>query len=244
MSARELGEASPRISESTLASAGTRVDGASERGVGATRLLIIAEVRLYREGLAQILGREQGVQVVSTAASRQDALSVIDRSEADIALVDMAMKESVETICAIVARAPDVKVIALAVPETDQAVIACAEAGAVAYVPREGSVRDLVVAVRGVARGEAQSSPHIVGSLLRRLAVLATERSGGRGGAPLTPRELQIVRLIERGYSNKDIAVALRIAVATVKNHVHHILEKTQVRRRVDAVAQSQRFGR
>jgi DNA-binding NarL/FixJ family response regulator len=206
-----------------------------------TRLLVVTDVRLFREGLAQVLDAEEGLRITGTAASRLEALGQLEAAVADIVLVDMAMAESVDTVCAIVARAPDVKVIALAVPEVDQHIIACAEAGAVAYVPRDGSLRDLIDAIHGVVRGEAQSSPRIVGSLLRRLAALAAERSGGRAGVPLTARELQIVRLLGEGATNKDLANALNIGLATVKNHVHHILAKLHVKRRGEAAASYRR---
>jgi DNA-binding NarL/FixJ family response regulator len=202
-----------------------------------TRLLIVADVRLYREGLAQLLAREDDVCVVAIAANHADALTQLQSRPADVVLVDMAMAESLNTVAAIAARAPDVKVVALAVPDVGRDVIACAEAGAAAYVPRDGSLRDLLDAVRGIARGEVRCSPRIAGSLIQRLAALAAERPGARATALLTARELQIVRLISEGSSNKDIAMTLGIGLPTVKNHVHHVLEKLGVRRRAEVTA-------
>lgn len=205
--------------------------------MGVTRLLIVTDVRLYREGLAQILSRKESLRVVGTAGTMSDALDRLRSDPADVVLVDMAMPEGLDTVRMIAARAPDVKVVGLAVPEVGRDVIACAEAGAAAYVPRDGSLRDLIDAIRGAAQGEARSTPRVVGSLLQRLAALAAERSGGRAGAPLTARERQILRLIGEGCTNKEIAAALSIGVPTVKNHVHNILEKLRVRRRADAAA-------
>jgi DNA-binding NarL/FixJ family response regulator len=164
-----------------------------------------------------------------------EALSHFRHSAADMVLIDMAMAESLDTIRGILGLAASTKVLALSVPEVDQEVIACAEAGAIAYVPRTGSIRDLIEAIRGASRGEARSSPRVVASLLQRLAMLAAGSRTGQPVAALTVRELQVMRLIGEGYSNKDIALELRISLPTVKNHVHHVLEKLRVRRRVEA---------
>src|SRR2546421_13075479 len=116
-------------------------------------------------------------------------------------------------------------------------VLASAEAGAIAYVPREASLEDLVAVIECAVRGEAVCSPRVAGALLRRIAVLATDGRSDRVPARLTKREREIMGLIDEGLSNKEIAKRLRIEVATVKNHVHNILEKLQVHRRGEAAA-------
>jgi DNA-binding NarL/FixJ family response regulator len=103
-------------------------------------------------------------------------------------------------------------------------------------VAREGSVHDLVDAVERAARGELQCSPQVAGTLIRRLAWRAAA-GATLIPSPLTARESEIVRLIDEGLSNKEIAVRLGIEVATVKNHVHNLLEKLRVRRRSEAAA-------
>jgi DNA-binding NarL/FixJ family response regulator len=116
-------------------------------------------------------------------------------------------------------------------------VLACAQAGIAGYVPREGTLDDLIAALHGAARGEAFCSPRIVAVLLRRIADLSIEWQPLAAAGRLTARELEIVDLIDRGLTNREIAEGLSIEVATVKNHVHNILEKLQIHRRHDAAA-------
>lgn len=201
-----------------------------------TRILIMGDIRLYREGLRDILGRRRGFAVVATAGDRAAGIALAVELAPDVVLVDMAMPESMESVHEIVALGAGVSVIALAVPEREQDVIDCVEAGASGYVTREASLKDVIAAVESAARGEALCSPRMTATLLRRVAALAAERAPARSER-LTPREREILELIDSGLSNKQIARKLCIEVATVKNHVHNILEKLQVGRRAEAAA-------
>jgi len=116
-------------------------------------------------------------------------------------------------------------------------VIACAEAGVSGYVTREASLDELTGVVESVARGESPCSPRISALLLRRVAETAGRRTETDAARRLTRREAEIVGLIDEGLSNKQIAGRLSIELATVKNHVHSILEKLQVERRAEAAA-------
>lgn len=207
------------------------------------RVVIAADIRLYREGLAEMLGREAGITVVGTAADWPQSLARVRDLMPDVLLVDMAMPESVFAVRSISAAAPVVKVVALAVPESERDVIAYAEAGIAGYVTREASIEELVQAVESAARGELILSPRMAATLLRHVAVLATERGADMPEARLTTRELEIVELIDDGLSNKEIARRLSIGLPTVKNHVHHILEKLHVTRRSEAAARVRSRG-
>ena len=129
----------------------------------------------------------------------------------------------------------DPRVVLLAVPELEEEILACAEAGVAGYVTRNGSLEDLVVAIDSVGRGEVICSARVAGALMRRVAALASERRGLPGHEPLTSRELDVAALLEAGFSNKEIAGRLCIEVTTVKHHVHNILEKLCVSRRGEA---------
>ena len=129
------------------------------------------------------------------------------------------------------------KILPLAVNATDDDVIAWAEVGAVGYVSREASIEDLATTIEGVAKGETICSPRITTLLFQRVATLAHEGRPDQPRPRLTPREREVARLIQRGHSNKEIASELHIEVATVKNHVHSILKKLEIRRRGEAVA-------
>jgi DNA-binding NarL/FixJ family response regulator len=201
------------------------------------RVAIVTDIRLYREGLADVLGRHPEIDVVGTAADGEVALDCVGRLRPDVALLDMAMLGSTATMRALAATAPEVKVVALGVPEVEPHILACAEAGVAAYVPREGSLDDLVVTLKGVAVGEVLCSPHIVASLFRRVATLALERRSEQATRRLTARETEILELVDEGLTNKEIGRRLCIELPTVKNHMHNILEKLQLGSRSEAAA-------
>ncbi len=205
------------------------------------RVLMVSDIRLYREGLAQILSAEPRLEVVATAPDLATAMHAISRGGIDVVLVDMAIPESLGAVRQLVTLAPPTKILALGVRESDEDVIAGAEAGVAGYVPRAASVADLVTALECVGRGELLCSPRAAATLLRRVTALAAGREAkGPVGAMLTPREREIAALLESGLANKDIARRLGIELATVKNHVHNVLEKLQVHRRSQAVARLQ----
>ena len=206
-----------------------------------TQVFVVTGVRLYREGLARCLGAEY--DVIGTAPHGREAVRRIAERHPDVVLVDMAVPESAVTVRAIVELNPAPKVVALGVPENEPDVLACAEAGISGYVPRDASLRDLVRGIESVARGEALCSPRIAASLFRRVAILAGDRPAGQRPAELTAREHQIIDLIDQGLANKEIASELCIEVATVKNHVHNILEKLEVARRGEAAAIARRWS-
>jgi two-component system, NarL family, nitrate/nitrite response regulator NarL len=208
-----------------------------------TRVLILAEVGLYRDALSRPLERDHRIEVIGVTAGLEEALAALEEVGPDIVLVDTRMREGTSAVQALVAAAPEVKVVALAVPEVERDVVAVAEAGAAGYVPREGSIEDLVAVVESVERGELVCSPKIAATLFRRVGALARDRGLEPIDGRLTARELDVMRLIEEGLSNKEIANALSIELATVKNHVHNILEKLNVNRRSEAAARARRHG-
>jgi two-component system nitrate/nitrite response regulator NarL len=207
------------------------------------RIFVVADIRLYREGLAHMLAREQRFCIAGSAGAREEVVSRLRTTRAEIVLLDMAMTGSVGVVRALIEAAPDVKVVALAVTETEDEILSCAEAGIVGYVPRDGSVHDLIATIESVVRGEARCSPQITAALLRRVASLAAERRVEGPAAALTPRQLEIVRLIGQGLSNKEIARRLCIELSTVKNHVHSALEKLGTHRRAEAARLVRRGG-
>jgi len=205
------------------------------------RVLIVADIRLYREGLAEILGKRAQLQVVGTANAGAAAAARAVELSPDVILVDQAMPDNILAIRSLRALLPSAKIVALGVPETEHDVIGCAEAGVSGYVSREGSLDDLVAVVESVGRGELLCSPRVAASLLRRVASRAGTLWDSAPADHLTAREAQIGQLIQGGLSNKEIASRLGIEVTTVKNHVHNLLEKLQVHRRAEAVARLQR---
>jgi DNA-binding NarL/FixJ family response regulator len=130
---------------------------------------------------------------------------------------------------------PGVKVIAFAVSEIEDDLIACIEAGIAGFVTRDASIDDLAQSIMNALRDEVICPPRIAGLLFKRVAALS--EAGTPNVQMLTRREREIAELLNEGLSNKEIARNLRIGSATVKNHVHNILEKLHVRRRGEAAA-------
>jgi two-component system, NarL family, nitrate/nitrite response regulator NarL len=199
-------------------------------------VFLIAASRFYGEGLAQALQRA-GIHLVGTAAGAEADVASMASHAPDIVLLDTAIPSMIGLLRTLTATPRAMRVIAIALPERTSDVLACVEAGASGYVTGDASLTDLVATIESVARGEMRCSPRITGTLLRRLAALAASRGPFPPGPKLTAREHEVLALLDEGLSNRQIAHSLYIELATVKNHVHHILEKLQVERRGEAIA-------
>ena len=211
------------------------------RPVPTIRALILAEVAVHREALAGTLTRRDGLEVVGVAAGVEEAVVGVGKTAPEIVLVDMPTTAAV--VRTLVAAAPEVKVIVLAVSEAESDVITFAEAGAAGYVARDASIGDLVAVVESVSCGEVLVTPTIAAKLFREVATMARAPRLEPIDERLTARERDVLRLLEEGLSNKEIAQALSIELPTVKNHVHSVLEKLNVHRRSAAAARARRLG-
>jgi two-component system nitrate/nitrite response regulator NarL len=189
-------------------------------------VFIVAGIRLNREGLALLLSNRPEFTVTGTARSRGDALAQLTQSQPDIVLVDLMTDDSATIIRNIKGVAPSLPIVAMAIDDAEEQVMSCIEAGVAGFVSRDGSLDDRAATVRSAALGELQCTPRLAGSMLRRVAFLASARPAYCPQDRLTGRELQIVRPIEQNLSNKEIASRLGIEVATVKNQVHNLLDK------------------
>jgi len=202
----------------------------------AIRVVVASAIRLYREGLAGSLRNVPAIEVVGTAVDVGEALDEIAGLGPDVVVVEASA--AAECARLLSSAVPHTRVVALAVTEADGEVIPLVEAGVLGYLTTDQSLDDLAEVIVGVAHGGSPCSPSLAAMLVRRIGVLAAEhRPRDVGGAGLTRRELEILGLIRRGLSNKEIAAALHIELPTVKNHVHNILEKLGVRGRTEAAA-------
>jgi two-component system, NarL family, nitrate/nitrite response regulator NarL len=190
------------------------------------RVLVVTDIRLYRDGVADALRRLPDVELAVTAATGPAAVVACRRHECDIVLVDVALPRCTETIQALLTARPAARVVALGVPDDGPEVVQVAEAGIAGYVSREASIEEVGEALRSVMRGEAVCSGRVAAGLLRHIALQARSRPVHASRAQLTPREREVVRLLESGMANKEIARALDLRLSTVKNHVHNVLAK------------------
>lgn len=230
-------------------------------GPAPVRIVIASEIRLLCDGLADALDRRMRAQVVAMVHDPASVLRAVREQAPDVLLLDMALAESLAVVRTLgTVDAPSVQVVAFSVSDRESELMACIESGVAGYVARDGTVDDAVAAIESVRRGETLCSPRLAASLFRRVA--AVERARRRaapfsaaappaepGGppdadAPLTSREREILALIERGLSNKEIGTQLGIELATVKNHVHRLLEKLRVARRGQAAARARAVTR
>lgn len=200
----------------------------------AVRVAILSVVRLYAEGVAEYLGNRGDILVTGIARNFDEVEKLLEAKPADVILCDTSEKEMVTEVRQLASRFTEVRIVAVALAETEEEIIAWAEAGISAYVPRHASLAQLYTAVLAAMRGEVRCSPRITGWLLRELRH-RPDRSNV--GETLTSREIQTLRLMSQGLSNKEIAAALGISVSTVKNHVHSVLEKLRVHSRSQAAA-------
>jgi two-component system, NarL family, nitrate/nitrite response regulator NarL len=199
-----------------------------------TSIVIVAPTRFYREGLAEVLPRRQGLHVTGTAAERDEARLLVAELRPDVVLLDAGLPGARDLVSGAF------RIVVIGVDGGEDEVVEWAEAGVAGYVPRDGSLDDLSEAVHAAARGELRCSPRVAACIQRRLvalSVLVAERPAAGAPVQLTAREREVVELIALGRSNKGIARHLGIGMPTAKNHVHNILAKLQVEHRDEAAA-------
>lgn len=199
------------------------------------QVLVVADVRLFRDGIVHALSRRAEVSVVAAAATAAEATRLSRDLGPDVILIDSAMATCHETIQAVLSVQPQTKVIVIGMGVDSRSLLDYAEAGVAGFVSREGTIDDVVSAVERAARGELDCSPRQAAALLGRVTELARGIRHRGEGRRLTLREREVLRLIDHGLSNKQIASKLGIELPTVKNHVHNILEKLQCCGRVEA---------
>jgi two-component system, NarL family, nitrate/nitrite response regulator NarL len=216
----------------------------SPSGAATISIFIVDDVRLHRDGLAGLLAGDRRTNVVGGGGSSDQLLARIDVLKPDVVTLDLTAPDSLATARAIGSAVPSAKLVAVGLGDGEEMVLRCAEAGFVGFVPRDANLDQLVEAFESAMRGEVSCSPRMAATLLRRVATLAADQAAPLPEHRLTARELEIIELIDEGLTNKEIAARLTIEVATVKNHVHNILEKLEVRGRAEAAARVRVRGR
>lgn len=207
---------------------------------GVVSVFIMSEIRLFGEGLALALAREGSVSVCGYSGDFAETMGKVRLLQPDIVLLNTTLQSGVDVIDRVRAIAPEVRVVALAVADEPENIISWAEAGAAGYIPADTALHDLVPFLTDIIRGEQPCSGRVAAGLFARLRMVA--RAGNPGAddpsRPVpTAREMQILRLIGEGLSNKEIARQLNIGVATTKSHVHNLLGKLGLQTRAQAAS-------
>jgi two-component system, NarL family, nitrate/nitrite response regulator NarL len=200
------------------------------RAPGVISALVISEVRFFRDGIVAALADAPDIGPVAGAAH----VAELAGPAPDVVVVDLATAHSVAVIAAVRRAAPSARIVALGTDREDHALV-CARAGVRGFVTRDDGLSDLVGAVIDVAQGHDLCPPDIGVLLLRGMTGTGPRASGDE--AALTDREQDVLELLARGLSNKEIAAELVIQQATAKNHVHNVLRKLHVHRREQAAA-------
>lgn len=199
-------------------------------------VLFISHVHFLREAVASLLRGYEGIQVFS--AGTEDAAHAVARDAApELVIIDSSHPQAMAVVAAVRERVANIGVIVLATRDGDEDFLAWADTGIRGYLGPESSIRDIAATVRRAAVGEVVCPPRLAALLLNRLADRSTGRADRAGIHVLTLREREVVELLADGLPNKQIARQLQVAVPTVKNHVHSILDKWDVRSRGEAAA-------
>jgi DNA-binding NarL/FixJ family response regulator len=201
------------------------------------RILVYSAIRLFGEGLAACLTDDASVSAAACCCPPEDIVSGAERFAADVVLIDVTNEAGLRDGRALSAACPALPIIALALAEASSDIIACADAGFASYVPRDAPISQLREIIAMAMRGEVACHPKVSGALLRELRIRRARAHETAANEPLTRRECEVLRLLGRGLSNKELARRLMISESTIKNHVHRILAKLKVSRRTEALA-------
>lgn len=210
------------------------------------RVCVVDDQTLVRQGIRSLLGLADDVEVVAEAADGDAALAAVAAHDPDVVLLDLRMpgRDGIATLEAMREHDIEVPVLVLTTFDDDDLVLRALRAGARGYLLKDVTLEQLVGAVRTLAEGGTLVQPAITDRLLQAVQRLPDEDADLLDPVdPLTPRELEILRLVASGYANREIAQALHLAEGTVKNHVSNLLLKLGVRDRTRAVLRALHLG-
>ncbi len=203
------------------------------------RVMIVDDHPIVRAGLVALVDAADDIEVVGTASTGLEAVRVAQTLAPDVVLMDLRMPEldGDEATARIIAANPATRVVILTTYESDDAILSAIEAGASGYLLKAAPEAELIAGVRAVAAGEVALAPGVAALLVKRAAAPAP------AGPSLSARELEVLRLVAQGLSNRAIGEKLFLGEATVKTHLLHAFAKLEVRDRTRAVTRAMELG-
>lgn len=206
------------------------------------RVLIVDDHAIVRKGTAALLTEIEGVVVVGEAGDGTEAVLQAAALQPDVILMDLLMPgmDGIQAIEQILSRQPDIRILALTSFTSDDKIMAAIKAGALGYFLKDGDPQSLVKAIRQVYQGEPALPPNIARKMMQ---ALSRPQAASPPVESLTEREVEVLRLVAKGYNNQRIAAHLTIAEVTVRSHVSHILAKLNLDNRVQAALYALKEG-
>jgi len=202
------------------------------------RVLITDDHPVVRQGLRLYLGMDPEIELVGEAASADEALALARELRPDVVVMDLIMPgmDGVAAIGALRRELPDTEVIALTSALEEHYVVQAIQAGAIGYVLKDAEPGELLASIRAAAAGEVRFSAAVASKLMHAISMPHPPE-------PLTEREAEVLRLVARGYSNREMASILQISDSTLKTHVKHVLAKLNLASRTQAALYALRIG-
>lgn len=199
---------------------------------------MVDDQELFRRGLTMLLAVEPGLEVVGEAGDGAEGATLAESAAPDVVLLDVRMpkKSGIEACLAIKESVPSAKIIMLTVSDEEADLYEAVKSGASGYLLKDSSIEEVAQAIRVVADGQSLISPSMAIKLIDEFKQMSRPERETGPALRLTERELDVLRLVAQGHSNKEIAARLFISENTVKNHVRNMLEKLQLHSRMEAV--------
>lgn len=209
------------------------------------KVLLADDQPLFRDGLKAVLSADAGISVVAEAGDGEAAIRACEQHRPEVVLMDIQMPGTNGVVATrkLKVQRPECKVLVLTTFDQDEYVFEALKAGAVGYLLKDATGERLREAVHAAARGESFLHPSVASKVLGELSRLQAGGGAVAKPSPFTGREADVLRLLVRGQSNKEIAAALFLAEGTVKNHVTAILEKLEVGDRTQAALKARELG-
>ena len=208
---------------------------------GPVRVLVADDQALVREGLMTLLGATAGIEPVADAADGAEAVRLAARHHPDVVLMDLRMpgeRDGAEATAQIRAAQPEIEIVVLTTHADEASILDALRAGARGYLTKDAGIQEIARAVHAAAAHQSLLDPVVQAKLLEAVGASAPIPAPAPRQLPdeLTPREAEVLSLIARGFSNREIAAALFVSEATVKTHVNHVFAKIGARDRAQAV--------